>query len=129
MDYQHDILIVDDSKLITKLLTEIIKSKGYTCRAVNSFSKAKEELNKHKPKLIFLDVNLPENGSNGYEFCRRIKSTKKFNDILIYYFTGVPEAEIAIKALETRADGYLKKPFNMTDFDDILQHMGQSSVV
>ena len=76
MDYQHDILIVDDSKLITKLLTEIIKSKGYTCRAVNSFSKAKEELNKHKPKLIFLDVNLPENGSNGYEFCRRIKSTK-----------------------------------------------------
>ncbi len=127
MDSQYDILIVDDSKLITKLLTEIIKSKGYTCRAVNNFSKAKEELNKHKPKLIFLDVNLP--GSNGYEFCKRIKSTKKFNNILIYYFTGVPEVEIAIKALETRADGYLKKPFNMSDFDDILQHLGQSSAV
>lgn len=122
MDSLYDILIVDDSKLIIKLLTEIIESKGYTCRAVNDFSKAKEELNKHKPKLIFLDVKLP--GSNGYEFCRNIKSTKKFKDILIYYFTGVPETEVAIKAIETKADGYLKKPFNISDFDDILQQLG-----
>lgn len=122
MDSLYDILIVDDSKLIIKLLTEIIESKGYTCRAVNDFSKAKEELNKHKPKLIFLDVDLP--GSNGYEFCRSIKSTKKFKDILIYYFTGVPETEVAIKTIEAKADGYLKKPFNISDFDDILQQLG-----
>ncbi|MEE9377179.1 MAG: response regulator [Candidatus Lokiarchaeia archaeon] len=117
---------MDDSKLIRKLLTEILESKGYTCSAVNNFSKAKEELNKCKPKLIFLDVNLSDSNlpdSNGYEFCRSIKSTKKFKNILIYYFTGVSESEIGIKALETRADGYLKKPFDIADFDDILQHL------
>ena len=38
----------------------------------------------------------------------------------MYYFSGVPEAEVAIKTLETKADGFLKKPFDLSDFDDIL---------
>jgi CheY-like chemotaxis protein len=121
----YDILIVDDSKFIIELLTHILEMKGYICRAVDNFSEAMEELRNHLPKLIFLDVNLP--GSNGYDFCIMLKSTEQFKDILIYYFTGVPEAEVAIKALETRADGYLKKPFDISDFNNILEHIGHSS--
>jgi len=124
-DPQFDILIVDDSKFMIKLLTEIIESKGYSCRSVDNISLAMKELDKDLPKLIFLDVNLP--GSNGYEFCKILKSTDKFKEILIYYFTGVAEAEVAIKALETRADGYLKKPFDLSDFNDILKHLDQSN--
>ncbi len=56
-----------------------------------------------------------------------LKSKEKFRKVLIYYFTGVSEAEVAIKALETRADGYLKKPFDLSDFNDILEHIEQSS--
>ena len=52
-----------------------------------------------------------------------VRSTEKRRNILIYYFTGVPEAEIALKTLETKADGYLKKPFDLSDFDDILEHL------
>ena len=72
-----------------------------------------------------MDVNLPD--SNGYEFCKILKSKDEFRKVLVYYFTGVSEAEIAIKALETRADGYLKKPFDLSDFNDILNHLEQSS--
>lgn len=126
MYFEYDILIVDDSRFIITLLKEIIKLKGFTCKAVESISEAKEELNNHIPKLLFLDVNLPD--SNGYEFCKMLKSKEKFRKVLIYYFTGVSEAEIAIKALETRADGYLKKPFDLSDFIDILEHIEQSSV-
>ena len=122
---EYDILIVDDSRFIITLLKEIIKSKGFTCKAVENISKAKEKLNNHIPKLIFLDVNLPD--SNGYEFCKILKSKEKFSKVLTYYFTGVSETEVAIKALETRADGYLKKPFDLSDFNDILEHIEQSS--
>lgn len=84
-----------------------------------------EELNIHKPKLIFLDVNLPD--SNGYEFCRMLKSKEKFNKILVYFFTGNPESEVAVKALETKADGYLTKPFDFTDFDEIFEHLDKNN--
>ncbi|MFX1418933.1 MAG: two-component system response regulator [Promethearchaeota archaeon] len=122
---QYDILIVDDSKFIVQLLKDIIKLKGYSCRSVKNTTLAMKELNKNVPKLIFLDVNLPD--SNSYEFCKILKSTEEFNEVLIYYFTGVAEAEVAIKALETRADGYLKKPFDLSDFNDIFEHLDHSN--
>ena len=52
-----------------------------------------------------------------------LKSNEKFNKILVYFFTGNPESEVAIKALETKADGYLTKPFDLTDFDEIFDHL------
>ncbi|UCD00838.1 MAG: response regulator [Promethearchaeota archaeon] len=108
MHFHYDILIIDDSKFIIELLTDIIESKGLTCKAVENLSSA-------------MDVNLP--GANGYKFCEKIKSTEKFKNILIYYFTGVSEAEVSIKTLETRADGYLKKSFDLSNFNDILEHL------
>ncbi|KKL93933.1 hypothetical protein LCGC14_1869760, partial [marine sediment metagenome] len=82
---------------------------------------ATEELKVNKPKLIILDINLPD--SNGYEFCKMVKSNEKYKDILVYYFSGVPESEVRIKTIETKADGYLKKPFDVTDFDDLLEYL------
>ncbi len=86
-------------------------------------SQAKEELIKQKPKLIFLDVYLPD--SNGFEFCKFLKKKKKYRNVLVYYFTGLSEAEIAIKTLETRADGYLKKLFDLNDFNEIFDLIEQ----
>ena len=118
---EYDILIIDDSKYIIELIEKILQFKGYKCKSVYSTIKAIEELNRHKPKIILLDVHLPE--LSGYEFCNLIKSDKKYKDILVYYFSGVSEAEIAVKTLETKADGFLKKPFDIADFDDILVYL------
>lgn len=79
------------------------------------------------PKLIFLDVNLPD--SNGYEFCESLKKDSKYRNILVYFFTGEPESEVALKALETGADGYLKKPFSLTDFDEIFEHLDHNKEI
>ncbi len=114
----YDILIIDDSKYIIDLLEKIFQIKGYSSKSVCDTSEALEELENHKPQLIFLDVHLPH--LSGYQFCDIIKSNEKYKDILVYYFSGVPEAEVAIKTLETKADGFLKKPFDLSDFDDIL---------
>ncbi|MFW9971432.1 MAG: PleD family two-component system response regulator [Candidatus Odinarchaeota archaeon] len=122
-DFKYDILIIDDSLFIKKLLTEIIELKGYTCKTVNKISLAMQELETYLPKLILLDVNLPD--SSGYDFCKNLKSTEKFKNVLIYYFTGVTEAEIAIKTLETKADGYLKKPFKISEFNNIFELINQ----
>lgn len=120
---QYDILIIEDSKYIIELLTDIITSKGFSCKAARNFPEAMEELNTIKPKLIFLDVNMPD--LNGYEFCIMLKEEEKFSNILIYYLTGTPQSEVAIKTLETKADGYITKPFNLSDFNDVFDYMNK----
>ena len=118
-----DILIIDDSKYVIDFLTKFIELKGYSCTAVYDTSKAIDVINLYSPKLIFLDVNLAD--SNGYEFCKMLKSNNKFKNILVYFFTGEPESEVALKALEIKADGYLTKPFDLSDFDEIFEHLEQ----
>lgn len=58
-----------------------------------------------------------------------LKSKNEFGNVLIYYFTGISEAEIAVKTLETQADGYLKKPFDFYDFNDILDQLEQNNAI
>ena len=119
-DTNYDILIVDDSITITKLLMDIFKLKGFSSKIANDYNSAINELN-NNPKIIFLDVNMPD--LNGYQFCKMIKSNKKYKEILVYYLTGVSQSEIQINTLLTKADGYIKKPFNISDFNDILDYI------
>ncbi|MFW9987410.1 MAG: response regulator [Candidatus Odinarchaeota archaeon] len=74
---------------------------------------------------MFLDVNLPD--LNGFEFCKFLKKKEQFKNVLVYYFSGLSEAEVAIKTLETRVDGYLTKPFDLNDFNEIFEHIEQVS--
>ena len=122
---EYDILIIDDSRYITELLEKVLQFKGYTCKTLSNTSEAIEELENYKPKLILLDVHMPK--LSGYDFCKIIKSEEKYKDILVYYFSGVSEAEVAVKTLETKADGYLKKPFDLADFDDILIYLNTTN--
>jgi len=122
----YDILIIDDSKYIIELLTQIFALKEYTCKAVRDFSTAMNELNNNKPKIIFLDVNMPD--INGYQFCEMIKSNEKHKYILVYYLTGTSQSEISIKTLETKADGYITKPFDLADFNDVFEYINLKKV-
>ena len=117
----YDILIIDDSKYIIELLTQIFTLKGYICKAVRNFSSAIKELNSNKPRLIFLDVNMPD--INGYHLCEMIKSNDKYKEILVYYLTGLSHSEISIKTLETKADGFITKPFDLSDFNEVFDYI------
>jgi len=119
---QYDILIIDDSITIIDVLSKILELNGLLYRAVRSFNGAMEELKRdNKPKLIFLDVNMPD--LNGYKFCKMLKSDDRYKDILIYYLTGTSQSELVNKFFETKADGYIAKPFNLTDFHDIFAYL------
>ena len=60
---------------------------------------------------------------NGYKFCKMTKSDDKYKDILVYYLTGISQSELVNKFFETKADGYITKPFDMADFKDIFAYL------
>jgi len=97
-------------------------SKGYSCQGVCGGKKGFEELNNNIPKVILLDIILPD--FSGYEICKQIKSNPKWKDILVFFFTSLPSSEVKRHMEETGADGYILKPFAFSDLDIILNLLG-----
>ena len=118
---KYDILIVDDDESTINLISKYFKNRGYSYIDTSLGNKALELLQKNAPKLVLLDILLPD--SSGYDICKKIKSNKKLKEIPVYYITAVPEYEVHNKMNETGANGYFLKPFNISEFNTLLSYL------
>jgi len=117
----YDILIVDDDPSTIRLLTDYFENKGYTCEKAYDGETALEKIKEFVPKLILLDIILPD--ISGYDVCKQIKSNAKIKKVSIYYITAVTPLEVKEHVKETGADGYFLKPFKMGDFDVLFSYL------
>jgi two-component system OmpR family response regulator len=100
------ILVVDDEKAIVEIVEGYLKNEGYSVIAAYDGSSALQQVQKHDPDLIILDLMLPE--ISGWDVCRtlRVKS-----DVPIIMLTARDEVTDRIVGLELGADDYVTKPF------------------
>ena len=117
----YDILLIEDDLSTIELVTSFFDAKGYTIKGVITGAKGLEELNFNIPKLILLDIILPD--VSGFTICKKIKSSEKFSNIPIIYLTAVPGNKVNEKIEETKADGYILKPFDLSDFESVFQYL------
>jgi CheY-like chemotaxis protein len=118
---KYDILLIEDDLATIRLLTSYFESKGFTCKGVISGTKGIEELKHAQPKLILLDIILPD--LSGYDLCKMIKSDKKLHDIPVYLLTAIPGSEVQKKLNDIKADGYILKPFDFSDFKPLFKYL------
>ncbi|MFX1435991.1 MAG: response regulator [Promethearchaeota archaeon] len=118
---QYDILLIEDDLATIKLLTSYFESKGYKCKGVVSGTKGIDEIRAGAPKLILLDIILPD--ISGYEICKMIKEHEKYKQIPVYLLTAIPGSEVDKKMGEIKADGYILKPFDFSDFEVVFQYL------
>jgi CheY-like chemotaxis protein len=118
---EYDILLIEDDLSTIELVTNFFEAKGYICKGVITGAKGLEELNFNIPKLILLDIILPD--VSGFTICKKIKTNEKFKDIPLIYLTAVPGNKVNEKIEETKADGYILKPFDLSDFDFVFQYL------
>jgi CheY-like chemotaxis protein len=117
----YDILIVEDDTSTIMLLTDYFDIKGFSTIGVTTGIRGLEELKRITPKLILIDIILPD--INGYEVCKKIKSLDKFKNIPIFYISAIPESEVRVNLKETGAIGLLSKPFNFPDFKILMEYL------
>lgn len=103
------ILIVDDVPINLEVLDSLLGEKYEIAVAING-EQALELVDRISPDLILLDIIMP--GMDGFEVCRRLKSSDKTKEIPIIFLTGKTETEDVIKGFETGATDYVTKPFN-----------------
>jgi len=118
---QYDILLIEDDLATIRLLTSYFESKGFTCKGVVSGTKGLEELANNPPKLVLLDIILPD--YSGYNICKQIKANKSLRDIAVYLLTAIPGSEVEKNLIDSQADGYILKPFDFSDFEVIFQYL------
>ena len=114
----YDILIIDDDDSAIKVLTNYFEFKGYKCKGMDSGIKIIEELEASHPKIVLIDIILPE--VDGYEICSKIKSNKNLKNIPVFFITAIPGFEVEKKMEEVNADGYFLKPFDFAEFNKAL---------
>jgi two-component system, sporulation sensor kinase E len=103
----HTILVVDDDYLNVNLLETILSDKYITFAAYNG-KDALAILNSEHIDLVLLDVMMP--GMNGYEVCRRIKSSRSTQFLPVVMVTALSTLDDKIIGLEAGADEFLVKP-------------------
>ncbi|KKN13403.1 hypothetical protein LCGC14_1006620, partial [marine sediment metagenome] len=118
---QYDILIIDDDTSTNKVLIDFFRLKTYSSKEVSTGTEAIEILQKAKPKVILLDIILPE--IDGYELCKIIKSDEKLREIPVFYITAVPGYEVESMIEKTGADGVFLKPFNFSEFEILFKYL------
>ena len=117
----YDLLLIEDDVETVNLLTSYFDSLGFSCKGVLSGFKGLKELKRHIPKLILLDIILPD--INGYEVLKRIRADSKLKDIPVFFLTAIPNIEVEKKITKLGATGAILKPFNLSDFDTIHKHL------
>ena len=109
---KKEVLVIEDDPDIVELLQ--IHLEDLDCnvsKALNGTTGlALAETSKYS--LIILDLMLP--GVDGLEVCRRIRAQKNYTPILM--LTAKVEEVDKIIGLETGADDYMTKPFNVREF-------------
>ena len=116
---QYDILLIEDDLATIRLITSYFESKGYLCKGVVSGSKGIEELKNSIPKIILLDIILPD--LSGYDICKTIKSDNEYKKIPVIFLTAIAGSEVEKNLAETGADGYILKPFNFSAFEKVFK--------
>ncbi|MFX1502440.1 MAG: response regulator [Promethearchaeota archaeon] len=119
LDAKFDILLIEDDVETYELLFDYFNSMNISCKVIESGFKAMRELNKITPKLILLDIILPD--ISGYEIIKKIRKNKKYDNIPVYFMTAIPRHEVEKKVEELNATGFILKPFNLSELEILIK--------
>ena len=105
------ILVVDDEQAVRESLRRSLRFNGYEVLTANDGLEAVETVRTENPKLLILDVMMPN--MDGLEVCRTLRSEGWDRPILV--LTARDGVSDRVAGLDAGADDYLPKPFALEE--------------
>ena len=109
------ILVVDDDKQTTSMLSKFFNYEGHSTVVTNDPMEGLRHIQQDKFDVILLDISMPE--FNGLNIIKILATDEILKDQNIFIFSGVDYYENQIKDMLTRdgINGFLKKPIELDE--------------
>jgi DNA-binding NtrC family response regulator len=120
----HDetILIVDDEKLVRRLLVSTLSGAGYTCLEAGNAGDALAQLKNRGVSVVLLDIVMPD--KSGIELLNEVMVA--YPDIAPIMLSAVSNSDIAITCMKQGAYDYILKPFNTKEVSLRIEYANMS---
>lgn len=113
------ILVVDDSLTNRQVIVSYLNSLGHTTVEAGDGEEGEVVAMREMPEAIVLDVVMPK--KNGFEMCRSLRKSGKFNDTPIIMLTSKDQDSDKFWGMKQGATEYLTKPFSENDLSIMLK--------
>jgi phosphoserine phosphatase RsbU/P len=110
-----DILIVDDTPANLRLITEMLRDRGFKTRPVLSGKLALQAAKSSPPDLVLLDISMPE--LDGYEVCEQLKTDARMREVPVIFLSARDETIDKVRAFRAGAVDYISKPFHIEEVE------------
>lgn len=108
MSNQAKVLVVDDEPVNREIMQEILEQE-YDVEYAESGAQCLDYVQKNKPGLILLDINMP--GMSGYEVCQQLKQDEKTKAIPVAFVSALDTLAERLAGYEVGGYDYITKPF------------------
>lgn len=112
------IIVCEDDESILEVISIVLTDKGYEIKGLSSGEYLDHEIQKKKPDIVFVDLWMP--GISGDELTRKLKAQESTKDIAVLIISA--NKDVASIAKNSGADGYLSKPFDISDLEQLVLH-------
>jgi len=112
-DRRKKILVVDDDKIIVETLVQALEEDqyGYDVYSAADGFEARLQIAHFKPDLLILDIRMPN--IDGYEVCRKIKSTPAGKETKVIVLSAYLDGEAFEQMRTYGADACFSKPLQL----------------
>ncbi len=109
---ESDVLVVDDSAAIRKILQRVLRQTGMAIRSIHEAGDGEEALSvlgQHSVHLVLSDINMPK--MDGLQLLASLKASAQWRNIPVVMITTEGGETKVAEAVKLGAAGYVRKPF------------------
>jgi type II secretory ATPase GspE/PulE/Tfp pilus assembly ATPase PilB-like protein/CheY-like chemotaxis protein len=103
------VLLVEDEDQLRRVMKDLLERDGYRIVEAGDGISALEQVDRHNPDVILLDLNLP--GLDGYGVLSQVRSRPTTAGIPVIVLTAKGDEDNEVRVLQLGANDFLTKPF------------------
>ncbi len=103
------ILLVEDEDTLRRVMRDLLEAEGYTVCEARDGAEAFEQMDRHNPDIVLLDLNLPN--VDGFTVLAQLRSRPHTADLPILVVSARGDEDNEVRTLRLGATDFITKPF------------------